>query len=137
MGGRPRRLVQTRKRSGIVRGREGGAATGKLFLRFLGGLIFAALIFLGWTASLALVIGRLGGANTPAPAWSWAAALLVTFMLPVFVVAVLRLGFRRLLIPLADLVSAADAVAGGDLSVRVEETGQRQRRAAGSLRSTT
>ena len=96
----------------------------KLFVRFLAGLIFAALIFLGWTASLALVIGRLGGANTPAPAWSWAAALLVTFMLPVFVVAALRLGFRRLLVPLSDLVNAADAVAGGDLSVRVEETGR-------------
>jgi signal transduction histidine kinase len=51
-------------------------------------------------------------------------ALLVTFMLPVFVIAVLRLGFRRLLIPLSDLISAADAVAGGNLSVRVEETGR-------------
>ena len=96
----------------------------RLFFRFLGGFIFAVLIFLGWTASLARVIGRFGGASTPTPGWGWALALLVTFMLPVFVIAVLRLSFRRLVVPLSDLVSAADAVAGGDLNVRVEETGR-------------
>jgi signal transduction histidine kinase len=51
-------------------------------------------------------------------------ALLVTIMLPALVISVLRMGFRRLLVPLSDLVSAADAVATGDLSVRVEEAGR-------------
>lgn len=96
----------------------------RLFIRFVAGLIISALVFLGWTGALASVIANITGAGGPTPGWSWAASLLVTLLLPVLIIAMLRLAFRRLLIPLSDLVAAADAVAKGDLSVRVEENGR-------------
>jgi signal transduction histidine kinase len=95
----------------------------RLFFRFLAGLVFSALIFIGWTAALAFVMGRLGGSGGATQAWSWILALLVTLLLPVLVIIMFRLAFRRLLVPLSDLVQAADTVASGDLSVRVDEAG--------------
>ncbi len=102
---------------------EGRRRHRRLFVRFLGGFFFAVLIFIGWIRALAFVIGRMGGVGGPTPAWSWVLALLVTFSLPLAVIAMFRLTFRRLLVPLSDLVQAADAVASGDLSVRVDEAG--------------
>jgi two-component system, OmpR family, sensor histidine kinase BaeS len=95
----------------------------RLFVRFLAGFVFAVLIFTGWIRALAFVIGRLGGVGGPTPAWSWILALLVTFSLPLAVIAMFRLTFRRLLVPLSDLIQAADTVASGDLSVQVDEAG--------------
>ena len=96
----------------------------RLFIRFMAGMMVAAVVFLGWTAALASVIARITGTGGPTPGWSWAASLLLTLSLPLLVIAMLRLAFRRLLVPLSDLVSAADAVAKGDLGVRIEEGGR-------------
>jgi two-component system OmpR family sensor kinase/two-component system sensor histidine kinase BaeS len=86
--------------------------------------VFASALFLGWTATLALVVGRLTGSATNAPLAAWIVAALITLLLPVAVLTLLRIGFARLVVPLSDLVQAADAVAEGDLSARVEETGR-------------
>ncbi len=96
----------------------------RLFWRFLGGLVFAAALFLGWTAALAFVVGRLTGSATNAPLAAWIIAVLITLALPVAALTLLRIGFARLIVPLSDLVQAADAVAEGDLSARVQETGR-------------
>jgi two-component system, OmpR family, sensor histidine kinase BaeS len=104
--------------------RNGNRRHRRLFFRFLAGFTFSILIFIGWIAALASVIGRLGGGSETAPGWSWLAALLITFSLPLVIIVMVRLAFRRLLVPLSDLIHAADTVAGGDLSVRVDEAGR-------------
>jgi signal transduction histidine kinase len=96
----------------------------KLFARFLGGCLFSFMIFLGWTAAVTYVISRLTGGTGPALGAAWIAALLATIALPVLLVVMARVGFARLLVPLSDLVQAADAVAAGDLTVRVPEMGR-------------
>ncbi len=96
----------------------------RLFWRFVGGLMLSAGIFLLWTASLARVVGHLSGLGDAGPVSSWLAALIASIMLPVGIIILLRYGFARLIVPLSDLVQAADAVAAGDLGVRVEDTGR-------------
>ena len=86
--------------------------------------MIAAGIFLLWTAALARIAGRLAGLGDAGSVASWLAALVASVMLPVGVIILLRYGFSRLVVPLSDLVQAADAVAEGDLSVRVEENGR-------------
>lgn len=96
----------------------------RLFWRFIGGLVFAAGIFLLWTAALALVVGRVTGLGDAGSVAAWIAALIASVMLPVGIIILLRFGFSRFVVPLSDLVQAADAVAAGNLSARVEETGR-------------
>lgn len=96
----------------------------RLFWRFVSGLVFATGIFLLWTAALALVVGRLMGTGDAGSVAAWIAALVASIMLPVGIIVLLRYGFARLVVPLSDLVQAADSVAEGDLSVRVEEGGR-------------
>lgn len=96
----------------------------RLFWRFVGGLVFGAGIFLLWTAALALVIGRVTGLGGAGSVAAWIAALIASVMLPIGIIILLRFGFSRLVVPLSDLVQAADAVAAGDLSARVEESGR-------------
>ncbi len=91
----------------------------RLFWRFVGGLALSLGIFLLWTASLARVVGHLSGLGDAGSVASWLAALSATILLPVGIIVLLRYGFARLIVPLSDLVHAADAVAAGDLSVRV------------------
>lgn len=93
----------------------------RLFVRFMAGLIFSGSIFLLWTAALARVVGRLTGSGDAGSIAAWIAALIASVMLPVGIVVLIRFGFSRLVVPLSDLVQAADEVAAGDLSVRVEE----------------
>lgn len=90
----------------------------------MAGLVISVLIFVGWISALSAVIGHFSGTGEAAPGLSWAVALLVTLALPIVALMVVRAVFRSLLVPLSDLVSAADAVAGGDLSVRVDESGR-------------
>ncbi len=94
----------------------------RLFVRFAAGLVISIVIFSAWTAALVALVTGLSGA--PMPGLSWAASVLLTLLLPVIILMVIRLTFRRLLVPLSDLISAADAVGSGDLSVRVAENGR-------------
>ena len=86
--------------------------------------MLGAGVFLLWTAALARVVGRLSGLGDAGSVASWLAALVASVMLPIGIVIFVRYGFARLVVPLSDLVQAADAVAAGDLGVRVEESGR-------------
>ncbi len=92
-----------------------------LFLRFL--LIFGlvVLLVLGGMAILALLFTRAaGGADEIAP-FVWIASCGLALALPILAITIASRAFRSIATPLADVMAAADAVAGGDLTVRVDE----------------
>jgi signal transduction histidine kinase len=90
-----------------------------LFLRILGIFGVVVVLILGSLAALGFLLSRLvagGGQTTLLP---WFAGIGLSLALPLLAAAVAARAFRSVAIPLADLVAAADAVAEGDLSVRV------------------
>jgi two-component system OmpR family sensor kinase/two-component system sensor histidine kinase BaeS len=120
----PWSLSKEERRAWRRQWRNGRGRHRRLFWRFIGALMLAAGIFLLWTASLARVVARITGLGDAGSAASWVAALIAAILLPAGIIVLVRYGFSRLIVPLSDLVQAADAVAAGDLSVRVEETGR-------------
>jgi signal transduction histidine kinase len=100
-----------------------------LFFRLAGVFGFMAVLVLGGVAVLAFLLARAwrGGGHTAGYVWIGGIVLVLT--LPLVAVAFAFESFRKIAVPLADLVAAADAVAKGDLSVRIpasdsEEFGQ-------------
>ncbi len=81
------------------------------------------LLTLGGIAAFAFLLSHLfvGGRRMVALAWGGGCTL--SLALPLLAVALAVRAFRDLATPLADVMTAADAVAGGDLSVRVPERG--------------
>jgi signal transduction histidine kinase len=94
---------------------------GGLFLRFVGAFGFIVLLIIGGLSALAFVISRVfeGGGQTAAMVLLGGCGLALAFPLAAGFLA--RRVFRDIATPLADVMTAADAVAGGDLNVRVEE----------------
>lgn len=94
-----------------------------LFLRF--GMVFSAvmILVLGGMAALAFVLTRLFGGSGPTALLVWIGGCGLTLVLPVLAVRVAIRAFRRIAMPMADVMAAADAVAAGDLSVRVPVRG--------------
>ena len=89
--------------------------------------LFSLLSILVLAGIIALVAHGLGRVNFPFGLGHWLIPIGVVFFL--FVILVLGLGgmgLRRLVIPLDDLLKAADRVGQGDYSVRVEEKGPRE-----------
>jgi len=87
------------------------------FLFFFGGMIF---LFLGALGMILLIVQALN------PNWQQVGGVaLALCAVPLVFIALASilggLGFRRLAYPIADVMSAADAVAQGDLSVRLRE----------------
>jgi two-component system OmpR family sensor kinase/two-component system sensor histidine kinase BaeS len=108
-----------------------------LFMRFMGFLLFLVLPLVG----LGILFGTLiAGAEPTHPRLTFfLVALCGIPMLMVFFIAVIgSFLFRSVGTPLANIMSAADAVAEGDLSARVEESGSRDfRRMARSFNRMT
>jgi two-component system sensor histidine kinase BaeS len=90
-----------------------------LFLRILRIFGVVVLLILGSLAALAFVLSRLFGGGGQTTVLLWFAGIGFTLALPLLAAAVAVRAFRSIAMPLADLVAAADAVAEGDLSVRV------------------
>ena len=90
------------------------------FARFVGG---ALLLFLAGMAGLAFLFTRLFGGGGQATLLVWLLGLGLALSFPVVVGLVAWRSFSRLINPLARVMAAADAVAEGDLSVRVPESG--------------
>lgn len=92
----------------------------RMIRRFFFIFVFFAAVLVGVLAGLVLLIVRAAG-----PAVTPGEALLVVCGLPLALGLVLMLiggvTFRRFGMPMADIMTAADAVAAGDLSVRVNE----------------
>jgi len=90
-----------------------------LFLRFAGVFGFMALLMLGGMAALAFLFTRLFGGSGQTAVLVWAGGCGLSLALPLLAGLLARRAFRGIATPLADVMAAADAVAGGDLSVRV------------------
>ena len=92
-----------------------------VFARFAG--IFGCsmfLVLLGIGAVAALLAWHLGRRGSVAIV-VWVVEIGLALVLPVLALRLALVGFRGIATPIADLMSAADAVAQGDLSVRVPE----------------
>jgi len=96
---------------------------GLLFLRFAGVFGFMALLVLGGMAALAFVLSRHFGGGGRAAVLTWVGGCGLSLALPLLAAALARRAFQEIATPLADVMSAADAVAEGDLSVRVPARG--------------
>jgi two-component system sensor histidine kinase BaeS len=81
---------------------------------------FTALLVLGGMAALAFLLARLFGGDGQSALLVWLAGCGLSLALPLLAGAVATRAFRRIANPLAEVMAAADAVAEGDLSVRVQ-----------------
>lgn len=105
-------------------GHEWHASRRLLFLRFLTvfGLIF--LFTVGGMALLAYLLTRWFGGDGHTAIIVWLSGCGLAFGLPMVGIALAVRTFRRVTTPLANVMAAADAVAAGDLRVRVPEGGK-------------
>lgn len=92
---------------------------GRLFLRFAATFGVIALLVLGGMAAFAYLLTRLMGGDGQIAGLVWTLGCGLSFTLPVLAVALAVRAFRRIATPLAEVMAAADAVADGDLGVRV------------------
>lgn len=94
-----------------------------LFVRLAMMFGVIALLVAGGMALLAWLFSRLTGGGQQAAAMVWVGGCGLALALPILAAWVASRAFRGIAAPLADVMGAADAVAGGDLSVRVPERG--------------
>ena len=94
-----------------------------LFVRMVFIFGFIALLFVGGIGALAFIMTRFFGGARDIAMTVWVIALTLTCSLPVLAFLVAGQAFRRIARPLGNIMSAADSVADGDLSVRVPENG--------------
>jgi signal transduction histidine kinase len=94
---------------------------GGLFFRFIGAFGCLTVLILGGMAALAFLFSRFfeGSGKMAVTLWFGGCGLFLALALLAGLLA--RRTFRDIAVPLADVMTAADAVAEGDLSVRVEE----------------
>jgi two-component system OmpR family sensor kinase/two-component system sensor histidine kinase BaeS len=81
------------------------------------------LLVLGGMAALAFLLTRLLGGDGQTAVLVWIGGCSLSLALPLLAAGLARRAFRGIATPLADVMAAADAVAGGNLSVRVPEHG--------------
>ena len=94
-----------------------------LFFRFAGVFGLMALLIVGSMAVLAFLLTRFFGGNGQTAILVWAGGCGLSLALPLLAVGLAIRAFRGIASPLANVMAAADTVAGGDLSVRVPEYG--------------
>jgi two-component system sensor histidine kinase BaeS len=92
-----------------------------LFLQFAAVFGFAVVLVIGGMAGLAYLLARLFEGGGQAAVLVWVGGCSLSLALPLLGIAVAIAASRRITHPLADVMDAADAVAGGDLSTRVPE----------------
>jgi len=94
-----------------------------LFRRFVGFLGFVFLFFAGVIAALAYLFTRLFDGDPQTAVLVWLGGCGLAVALPILAGSIAMRSFRAIADPLARVMAAADAVAEGDLSVRVPEGG--------------
>lgn len=103
--------------------REWHANRRLLFVRFLLAFGLILLLTLGGMGILAALVNHWVGGNQHTTVVVWLGGCGLAFGLPLMGVTLAIRTFRRVTTPLANVMAAADAVATGDLSVRVPERG--------------
>lgn len=94
-----------------------------LFVRFARGLAFFALLVAGGMALLSWILTRIVGGSGQTTAVLWVVGIVLVLGFPLLAAGLALRAFRGFATPLADVMAAADAVAEGDLSVRVPVRG--------------
>lgn len=97
-----------------------GPHRGSLFLRFFGVFGVMILLLIGGMAALAHLLSRMFGGGRGVAFLTWVGGCGLSLILPLMAGALALRVFRGVATPLADVMEAADAVAEGDLSARVE-----------------
>ena len=105
----------------LARGRR--RLRGLLFLRFVAVFGLIVLLVLGGMGVLAFLFTRLMGGGGRAAALVWVSGCGLSLALPLLAAVLAARAFRGIATPLSDVMAAADAVAQGDLSVRVPAHG--------------
>jgi signal transduction histidine kinase len=98
---------------------------GRLFARFVLFIGFIILLFLGGLAAAAFLLTRLFGGDGQVAVLVWIMGCGLALALPVLAIALSVRAVRHYASPLVGVMDAADAVAEGDFSVRLAETGSR------------
>jgi two-component system sensor histidine kinase BaeS len=93
---------------------------GCLFFRFAGVFGFMVLLVLGGMAALAFTLTRLFGGDGQTAVMVWIGGCGLALTMPILAGLLARRTFQEIATPLADVMTAADAVAEGDLSARVD-----------------
>jgi signal transduction histidine kinase len=101
--------------------RDSRRRRGSLFVRFAVAFGFLTVLILSGMAALAFLFSRLfeGSGRMAVTLWFGGCGLVLALALLAGLLT--RRAFRNIAVPLADVMAAADAVAEGDLDVRVEE----------------
>lgn len=101
-------------------------STQRVYARRFLGLIFVLLLITGgWVAGLAYVFTRLFGGGGPSTWLVWGGGMGLVLALPIVALTLAARVFRGYALPLAELIDAAEAVAGGDFEARVTTRGSR------------
>ena len=97
---------------------------GWLFVRFA--LVFGlfALLIMGGMTLLIYFVVRVAGGDGPTAALAWLSVCGLVLLVPLMAGWVGRRAFRSIAAPISRLMNAADAVAEGDLTVRVPADGR-------------
>jgi two-component system sensor histidine kinase BaeS len=93
---------------------------GFLFLRFAAAFGLILVLVLGGMGALAFLLTRLFGGNGQAALLVWIGGCGLSLALPLLAAGLAVRAFQGIATPLADVMAAADAVAEGDLSARVQ-----------------
>jgi signal transduction histidine kinase len=96
---------------------------GFLFFRFAGAFGCITVLLLGGMAASAFLISRVFGGDGQTAALVWAGGCGLALAFPLLAGLLAKRAFQDIATPLADVMAAADAVAEGDLSVRVPTQG--------------
>ena len=92
-----------------------------IFFRFLFAFGFVLLFLVGGMGALAFLVTRLVGGTGHTAMIVWLAGLALVLRLHFFGIAMGMRAFRNIAVPLGGIMSAADAVADGDLTARALE----------------
>jgi two-component system OmpR family sensor kinase/two-component system sensor histidine kinase BaeS len=98
----------------------------RFFLRFAGFLVVLMLLVAGGMAVLAFHLSHAFGGNGQVARIVWISGCGLALAFPLVALALAARVFRSFAIPLADIMSAADAVASGNLTTRVVERGSHE-----------
>lgn len=97
---------------------------GWLFLSFFFVFGLMALLILAGMAAVAMLLVRGLGGYRETAVLVWLSGCSLALVLPMLALGIGRRAFRSIATPLAEVMAAADAVAEGDLTVRVTENGR-------------
>ena len=94
-----------------------------IFVRFMAVFGLVVLFILGGMAALAFLITRLFGGDGETTVIVWLGGIGFALAMPILAITMAVRAFRGIASPLADVMTAADSLAEGDLSARVTERG--------------